>query len=343
MIAPERFEVEPAHGQAEVLAHSITKHGDEVATVSFWLGKSYLAEFNKHRALANSVGSARAVPVRKFRAMAAGDNFFPVAWPREKSGMSGGEQVEDLEKVVKQWTGLRNEALTVTQSLADLGLHKSLTNRLIEPWIGVKVVATGSAWENFFRQRIDDAAQPEIRVAAESIHAALAASTPTLLDEGEFHLPYVGTADREFAYSREGALLIEQRSESLGYQIDEQRLLAQISSARCARTSYLTNPVIDQAGNVIDPARVDISKDLRLYSDLVGAEPRHWSPLEHPCTPWAANKQTVENGMPWLNFRGPGGHLTHVETKHLPRIGSVYGYRTLRTEVESMLGEVTFR
>jgi hypothetical protein len=93
--------------------------------------------------------------------------------------------------------------------------------------------------------------------------------------------------------------LIRPKATILGYEVDEQRMFAQISSARCARTSHLTNPVVDQ--------------------------------------------QTPVNGMPPLTFTAPGGVLTTVATGHLPRIGSVYGYRTLRTEVETMLGEVTFR
>lgn len=335
---------------AEILAHSIHRGpagslADEVVSGQMWIHRFVLSELNTHRSLAKNSASSRAIPIIKQLQMLAEDPAFPVVWPREKSGMQGGEPLDAAAEAEArdQWTALMNAAIKVAEDLRALGLHKSLTNRLLEPWMWHKVVITGSAWENFYRQRCDEQAQPEIRVAAEAMREAHRASTPVELRLGEWHTPYVYDADRDMVYSAQGRALIEQRSEHLGYEIDEQRLLAQISAARSARTSSLTNPVVDQDGNVVNPARVDISKDLRLYDALVAAEPRHWSPLEHPCTPWPENKQTAGNGMPALTFTAPGGAQATVATGHLPRIGSVYGYRTLRTEVETLLGEVTFR
>ena len=144
----------------------------------------------------------------------------------------------------------------------DVRLHKSLLNRLLEPfmWHTVIATATEDGWDNFFAQRatlFSPLAQPEIAVAADLILDLMRNSIPTEIGYYGWHTPYVA--------------LDEVEGLDLGDPIE---VMKKVSVARSARVSYLTH----------DGVR-DIREDLNLYERLVSAQPPHWSPLEHVATP----------------------------------------------------------
>ena len=69
-------------------------------------------------------------------------------------------------------------------------------------------------------------------------------------------------------------------------------LLPRLSTARCARVSYLTH----------DGQVPDIDKDLDLYNRLVGAAPLHASPAEHQAYP-AKYAEPSGNFTGWIQHR----------------------------------------
>jgi thymidylate synthase ThyX len=83
----------------------------------------------------------------------------------------------------------------VAQAFVDAGYHKQIVNRLLEPFQHIHVVVTATEWANFFALRRHEDAQPEIKALADAIYAAMEASQPNILDEGEWHLPYVTAAE----------------------------------------------------------------------------------------------------------------------------------------------------
>ena len=320
----------------KILTHSVSPDGDEIVTFEVQMHRFVLAEFNTHRVLAKNSASSRAIPVRRQLEMINENPAWPVSWPQEKSGMQGGVELEPdnaRPDAMQAWEGAMRDAIDAVRDLQKIGLHKSVTNRLLEPFMWHKVVVTGTAWENFFRQRDHEDAQPEIRVVAEAMHRLLQESEPRKLPKHGWHLPYISDDDWDVVDAATDVPI----KEAIG-QVGLARTMARISAARCARTSYLTNPKVDADGKVVEDARVDHVKDLGLYDRLVLNEPRHWSPLEHPCTPWAENKQQTAP----LRFN-LGRQEVNVPLAHLPKVGPMFGYRTLRTEVEAMLGDVTFR
>ena len=159
------------------------------------------------------------------------------------------------------------------RQLAELGVHKQVTNRLLEPFLWQTVIVTATEWDDFWAQRCSPLAQPEIRAAAEAMRATYLASAPTPLAVGEWHTPYV-------------------RPEEANLEPEQRK---RISAARCARVSYLTHD-----------GRRDLAADEQLYERLVQADPPHWSPLEHVATPardgapgnlrgWAQLRHAVES------------------------------------------------
>lgn len=250
---------------AKVITDSISELGHRLTTLQVVCHRFVLAEFNTHRVFSRNSASSRAIPVTKQLERIIYDPARPLEWPAEQAGMQGGSSLTglDLEDAQYLWDQAMAFAVgLVDQYLADhpdksARLHKSLLNRLLEPFMWHTICVSSTEWDNFFAQRCSPLAQPEIRAAAEAMEHALEESQPRELGEEEWHLPYMTEDD-----------IVE-----CGQRGFDQR---HVSAARCARTSYLT-----QEGTR------DLAKDVELFERLAnpGEGPPHASPLEHVATP----------------------------------------------------------
>lgn len=310
---------------AKVIAHSIYQ-GREVATIQGVLNRFVLAELNTHRIISRpqadapfymeefsrNSASSRAIPVSKQIDRIRDELAYPVSWPLEQKGMQGGDEIVDTNPVRYLWLDSAGYATDTAEQMVAEGLHKSVVNRVLEPYMWHTVVLTATNWQGFFDQRLDKNAQPEIRVFAEALKAALDESTPTELGSAfEWHLPYI---EREDITAAEELLLATQGQGGYGKE-HVTELLVHISTARCARTSYLT-----QEG------KRDIAEDMALYDRLVAASPVHYSPAEHPCVPDLFNVQSV--GI-YPRFQTGRGRYEYVG----PRYGNLTGYHQHRFDL----------
>jgi thymidylate synthase ThyX len=262
---------------ARIVLDSISPEGHRLTTMEVVMHRFVLAEFNTHRAFSRNSASSRAIPTRKQMARVETETAFPVSWPCEQPGMQGGEELDgnlgDAANAV--WRNAMQDAVRHATALAEIGVHKSVVNRLLEPFMWHTVIVSSTEWENFFGLRCNSLAQPEIRVAAELMQEAFEASEPSRLEPGEWHLPYIDGVDR-LAF------------ESSGEGIETAKA---VSAARCARVSYLTHD-----------GRRDHSKDVELYERLVSADPPHLSPLEHVAAPSDSDASTG-NFVGWRQLR----------------------------------------
>ena len=126
-------------------------------------------------------------------------------------------------------------------------VHKQTVNRLLEPFMWHEMLITSSYWDNFFRLRLDEAAQPEMQAIAQLMYVAYHESNPV---RRELHIPFVS--------SEEVANM-----SLLGYI----REAFMQSAAECARISYHDRSTMTSNGNS------DLA--LRLLSQ------GHMSPFEH--------------------------------------------------------------
>jgi hypothetical protein len=303
---------------AKVIADSCTRTGRRITTLELVLHRWVLAELNTHRVLVKSSASSRAIPVERQLEMIGDDDARPVSWPAEQPGMQGGAELtgQALAEAQEFYDICRNAAVMATANyLAEhpdkaTRLHKSVTNRLIEPYMQHKVVMTGTAWQNFFGLRVHPDAQPEIRVAAELAKEAYDRSSPVLLEPGEWHLPYIDDEDRAVA--------------------PDVASLVRGSVSRAARTSSF------QHGAPGEPVVKDLAKDQSLYAKLVSAEPMHAAPLEHVATPDLQNEHVVDIAGVGIDGNPYALSLT------LPRYGSLLGFRAHRVEIEAAKGYQAF-
>ena len=232
---------------AEILADSISDAGFRLTTFEIELPRIVLAELNTHRQFSRNSASSRAIPVERRVSVILNDPFLPQTWGSNQKGMVAGDEIECVEAAKTVWLSQLAAAAAGTRRLAELGVHKQITNRLLEPWAWQRVVVTSTEWANFFRLRRAWDAQPEIRTVADMMFAAMEASEPRVLGDGQWHLPLI-------------------HDDSAHPQA------AQVSAGRCARASYLTHPGVR-----------DVDDDVALCARLL--ESQHLSPLEHPCRP----------------------------------------------------------
>ena len=229
------------------------------------------------------------------------DPFIPLFWGVNEKGMQATKEAPDGVvshpsygdyPVKEMWLKARDEAVEMASSFQLSGYHKQLVNRLLEPFSHIKVVVTATEWNNFFELRLHKDAEPHMQLLAQAMKKAMDESTPRELYSGGWHLPYIDDEDW-FQYTLDGE---DSLSENV-YKVATGAML-KVSTARCARTSYLTQ----------DGKRSSHSDDIQLYDRLVGSAPLHASPLEHQATPnptydpmfqgnlrgWNQNRQIVE-------------------------------------------------
>lgn len=276
---------------AKVICDSINSHGNRLTTLEVTMHRFVLAEFNTHRAFSRNSASSRAIPFHKQLERVMTDPAIPVSWPAEQKGMQGGEELSPHEQntVRHLWLQTRDHASNYAKHLASLGVHKSVVNRLLEPFMWHTVIVSSTEWENFWGLRCNPMAQPEIRVAAEAMRETYEASTPEELEHNDWHMPYIDDEDFDVAEQLASA---ELSIDDVTWAGRIMEIARQVSAARCARVSYLTH----------DGVR-DVEKDLLLFDRLSSARPMHASPMEHVATPAFIDDVVIGNFVGWHQYR----------------------------------------
>ena len=299
--------------EAKTICNSINPHGSRLFTVLCRYPKWIHAEHCRHRSFSFSVSSSRAIPVAKNLEEVRSDELraAPVWWGREQKGMESREELDDnkdsqrlreifpdhnsmsdREYAQSIWARAARTAANQADLLREAGCHKSIVNRILEPFLHVNVLCTGTTdgWMNFFGLRLDKAAQPEMRVLAEAIWKEWNEHEPRRLDPRQWHLPFI---DEQTHYD-----IAESLRNMHGEFAEETEIierLTQVSAARCARLSYMS---------FATQRRSTISEDLALYDRLLTA--RHWSPMEHQATPDEIIPQTLGDAAIFKNEHQAG-------------------------------------
>lgn len=241
--------------EAKVLADSIAPNGKRLVTVEATFPRIILAEANTHCALARNSASSRAIPVEKMIQRVEDNPFIPVYWGKNQPGMQAQQELDTQERAnaITYWLQAAKSAVEHARTLQKLGVHKQITNRLLEPFLWHTAIISATEWSNFFALRCHPDAQPEFRTIATMMREAMDESTPQELGYTDWHLPLTPDFDE----------LIQT------YHIDD---IKKISVGRCARVSYLTHH-----------GERDPKSDIELCDRL--ATNGHLSPFEHVAHP----------------------------------------------------------
>ena len=254
---------------ARVIADSLSPDGVRITTVEATMPRIVLAEFNTHRDRERNSASSRAIPTAVTIRRVTEDPFVPEDWGRNGKGMQAHGSLDEHTSglAAATWLDARDKMVAATRELHELGVHKQLANRLLEPFQWHTVIMTATEWSNFFNLRCSPLAQPEIERTASAIREAMQSSEPRILAHGEWHLPFVDERDAELTLT------------------DKLR----VSTARLARVSYLTHNGIR-----------DVQHDFDLHDSLLSAG--HMSPFGHPARPMT--RADVEERMHFLGATG---------------------------------------
>ena len=249
-----------------------------ITTMIVRFPRCILSEMNTHRVFSRNSASSRARSLKTTIKQVLEDPYIPLFTENAK-GMQGPYITDEdqLTKAEMEWLFARDAAVKHAlrmllghkmdhvdydpYEMLDLyydlyygkeyegsripNVHKQTANRLLEPFMWHEMLITSSYWENFFKLRMDEAAQPEIQAIATLMYEAMYASVPDIFPE---HIPFV---KREH-HASQRALLHDLRK----------------SAAECARISYVDRST---AGNK------DGSEDLAMRLLSKG----HMSPFEH--------------------------------------------------------------
>ena len=241
--------------EVKIIADSVSQAGHRITTFELYYGRAFHAELLTHRAFSRNSSSSRAIPWQVMRQAVIDDPWIPLAFGRAKSGMQMG-MAEPTRQAdcIREWLCACDAAIYRADQLASIGVHKSIVNRLIEPFAHIKTVVTATSFDNWFALRCDPGALPDIQQLAVKMLRAYVESVPVGRHAGDWHLPYVSNAERE-------PLPIEDAIKT--------------SVARCARTSYRLH----------DGKPTTLKEDITLHDNLVMSHPVHASPAEHQAVP----------------------------------------------------------
>lgn len=303
---------------ATVLADSAFK-GSRLTTMVVKIPRMLLSEFNTHRAFSRNSASSRAIPfVKRSSDLKKGlnstthsvdpnywktehDAFIPWHWPKANKGMQGilKPVYEHQSECANYWVALGKEAVSKAAVFASepYNLHKSIPNRLLEPFLWQTVLVTGNeaAYKSFFELRgaptvnlqgggpavpIRDIfasrpkdvaissyeygeAEPHFTDCAMEMLSAYLRSVPVDLTAVDYsmHAPFI---DFEKDIER-----IKEAYRRINPEVQLGHFIGFISAARCARVSY----------DNVDGTSSTPEADFELSSRLV--KNRHYSPLEH--------------------------------------------------------------
>lgn len=260
-----------------VIKDSLSPAKVRLTTLEITFPRFVLAEFNTHRVFSRNSASSRAIPVEKTYQRVSENPVLPLEWGKNQRGMQADEEVDAVTamKASKIWNEARGAALFAAKALADLGVHKQIANRILEPFMWHTVLVTSTEWRNFFALRMSKDAQPEIRAAANLMWEAMMGSEPLPVEYGQWHLPLVSDEEVNVASWNDPDLDVD--------------YWKKVSVGRCARVSYLTHD-----------GRRDPEADVQLHDRLL--EGGHMSPFEHVATPGDLEPQ-FSNFWGWHQYR----------------------------------------
>lgn len=257
--------------RVKIILDSINKAGNRFTTAEAEYARNFHSEVLTHRKLSRNSASSRAIPASKLRERVINDPVVPLHFGKNQKGMQAREEIEDIEAAKAWWAKCIKSAVDLHEEGERLGLHKQVVNRIIEPFMFNTVIISATNYDNLFFLRYHKDALPEFEWLARNLYEAIEASTPTLLQPGEWHMPFIRPEDWEHTNG-------------------DIAMLKKISVARCARVSYLTHD-----------GRRDYKEDIRLHDDLCKPEdpnePLHLSPFEHVAV-------ALEDSASWGNLEG---------------------------------------
>lgn len=290
--------------KATIIADSINAYtGTRITTYELEYPRFIHSEVMTHKMLAKNAASSRAIPVQSMIDKIQNDPAHPVFWGKNQAGMQSVEELDDSikEDVQYLWKSASQMACTYAKCMEENGAHKQIVNRILEPFVMMKIVITGTEWNNFFWLRNHKDAQPEFKDLAAKMQKAKDESKPFVLLDGEWHVPYINRERYTLGNGESDIIYSIGADDADGVQDLTTNEALMLSSSLCAQTSYRK-------------ADDTLEKAVSIYKRLVESEPVHASPFEHQGM--CKNISTANLLASLLRFKKPTKGITHIDFDH---------------------------
>jgi hypothetical protein len=232
--------------QVKIEADSINPKGNRLTTFVCTYPRFIHSEVMTHRMFSRNAASSRAIPIGRSMDAVMAKPAAPIRWGANRPGMQAGAEVEEIDESKVQWNDAMERAHLSCSWLAGKGLHKSIVNRVLEPFMHMTTIISATEFSNFFKQRAYPDAQPEFQILVHAMLNLYVRFGPQEVDWDQWHIPF-----REHTEA--------------GMDLKTKLML---STAHCARVSYMSHD-----------KRSDPEKDIEIHDQMV--QQGHWSPFEH--------------------------------------------------------------
>ena len=293
---------------AKIICDSVSSVTNQrITTFEMEYPRFILSQMNTHRVHSKSTASSRAIPINVKCEQLLTNGTYPIHWGKNKSGMQAVEEIDDnlKQSAIEIWDNAKLSAIKYAKELQELGVHKQISNRLLEPFETVKTLVTATSFDNFFNLRCHSDAQPEIKALADKMYEEYIKSEPMVINYGEWHTPYVQR-------------IRDKLNGTLHYYIDGEEIdtetAIKISCSCSAQVSYRKNDT-------------SIEKAVKIFDKLVNATPVHSSAFEHNATPIDIMK--TEQGITHFDINDvpySGNFANWVQYRHLIPNNTCYHY-----------------
>jgi len=302
---------------AEIIQDSLNNWGNRLITFRLRYPRFIHSEMMTHRMFSRNAASSRAIPlaanIANIEELGLAE---PIFWTRNGPGMVATDEVDtgSIEGAKYVWQrvfedGAKAGALRMTDGY---GIHKSISNRIIEPWVWMDVILSATEFDNFFELRIHPDAQPEIKKIAELMKRAMDASESMYLsNDEEWHVPFINRVR-----DPEGNLRYYHPQTGEELNINSARML---SASICAQISFRKE-------------NMSLEKAQDIFHRLITSEPIHASPIEHQAKVMSRHQRNLihHNTLAYRNDRD----LKHLwETAYFVR--NFQGFVQFRHILES--------
>ena len=279
--------------KSEIIADSLNSVGNRLTTFILEYPRYIHSEVCTHRVFSKNAASSRAIPIEKMIQQVLDNPAMPEHWGKNQAGMSANEELSDVtvaiehdgglggtqcswtehisprEQAKRIWLKARDKAVASVRQLNELGLHKQIANIILEPWHHIRIIMSGTEFENFFALRAHKDAHPDFQKLAYMMLEQYNASKPKVLSVGSWHIPFGDKVDNLKLKNTLRSSGILKENEIFTFPKFEEYSI-KIAIARCARISYFNYEGKD-----------DYEADIKLCDRLFGNNPKHLSPTEH--------------------------------------------------------------
>lgn len=203
---------------------------EELITYKLIYPRIIHSELMTYHMMSVNSASSRAIPVNKLIEVIEKTPFYPISYQKKHSGMQGNSYFtseEDIKTCDSLWKESMEESIRVAKKMLDFGVSKQIINRTLESYQYHCCLITGTreSFEHLFEQRCSiynveglkftskkdaielyphlkdmtdlewlqcNSGQAEIHFMdlAEKMYDALNESTPDILNESDWHIPF---------------------------------------------------------------------------------------------------------------------------------------------------------